>query len=133
MLLHPLQRAPLDVNRGDPLHSHLVVRVEARHEGAIQIENAENLAVSDQRDNQFGPGRRVAGDMTRKRMDVLDQDRVSALNSGAANAATDSNAEARRLALERAQDELVAVAQEIKAGPIDVRKQLEQQSGGVRR
>jgi len=54
----------------------LVFRIETRMVGAVDVEHAQHLAVTDQRQHDFAIGRAVAGNVAREGMHILGQSRV---------------------------------------------------------
>jgi len=56
------------------LAPRLILRIEARHHGTVQIQNADQRVVANQRHDQFCLGRRVTRDMSGKRMHIRHKD-----------------------------------------------------------
>ncbi len=104
----------------DQLFAALPIRlVEAPEERAVEIEHANDFTGLDQRHDEFRARNRIAGDMSRKFVHIRHQHRLAARCGGAAHALADRDAQAGGPALERAQHQLVAVA-EIKPGPVQI-------------
>lgn len=99
--------------------------------------NVGNRKVCDQRDHDFRVRRRIAGDVTREGMHVRHDDGLALDGGGAADAAAEGNAGAGRLALEGADQQVVAVALarrhgEVKTGPIQVGQGVVDEGGKLR-
>ena len=100
---------------------------------AVEVDDAENAAVPDQRHHQFRARGRIARDVIGEGMHVFDQHGPALLDRRAAHAAADRDAHTGRIALKRTQHQLVRRSQEVEAGPVQVRQRREQQRRGVGR
>src|SRR5258708_6272844 len=81
---------------GEHFAPGLVLEVEPRQSGTVEVEHAQNLAVAQQWHNQLGARGRVASDMTRELLDILHQDRAALLHGRAANSAPGPDTDAGR-------------------------------------
>src|SRR6185503_20553600 len=95
----------LDVGGGDEgfderLEATRVRVAEAALERAVEVEHADHLATGDHGDNHLAPRGGVAGDVSGKRVDIRDHDRLAVARGRAAHALANGDAHARRLALE---------------------------------
>jgi hypothetical protein len=72
---------------GERLAPRLVLGVEAPEIGAVEVKYAHHTPIAPQRDDKFGPGGRIASDMTGKFVYIPDQDRPSLARGGPAHAA----------------------------------------------
>src|SRR5579863_6813276 len=107
-----------------------VLRIEARQLSAIEIEDAFELPVLDQGDDDLRARRRVAGYVARKCVHIRDDDGLAALGGGAADTAAQGNSNTGNLALEGTEYEFV-FPQEIESGPVHIRQCREQERGHI--
>jgi hypothetical protein len=104
--------------RAKRFHALAVFVIEAIDHRAVHIPHAEQAAVGfDQRHHDFRLRSGVAGDVPGELVHVAHQLRFARLRGGAADAAAERDADARRLALERTDHQFLAVEQ-IEAGPV---------------
>src|SRR5581483_10572403 len=133
--MSPTSRAPIDScvgheDPGDSLETSLVIRVKPSGPRAVDVQNAKHPLIRHQRNDNFGTGRRIAGDVAGKLVHVRHYDCLAALHGGSAHSLADSDAYAGGSTLKRAHDELAA-PQKIESGPVDVRQGPEKQSRSV--
>src|SRR6188472_234486 len=112
-----------DPHRG--LEAFGVVLLEAPNGPTVEIEHAEQPIAVQQGHDDFRARAGVASDVTGKSMYVGDDDGAALTRCTAAHAAAERDADASYAALKRSKHQLVA-AQEVEAGPIQVRQQLVQ-------
>src|SRR6188768_561702 len=115
-----------------PLHAGAIGLVETREARTVDIPHADQPFAVVQGHDNFGARGRIARNMTRKRVDVGDNLRLPHRRRRAAHALAERNAHARRLALERPDDELDAVV-EIESGPVQIRQRVVDERREVRR
>ena len=94
--------------------------VKATRLGTVDIPDSEQLAIDDQRHDDFGTRRGIAGDMPRKCIDIDDQLRLARRCGGSTDTATERNAHAGRLALERTNNQFATI-EKVKPAPVDIR------------
>src|SRR6187431_2599878 len=92
--------------RGERLETGLVLGIEARGEGAVEVDHRDHRARANHRDDELGSARRVAGDVAGEGVDIRDALSRARGGGGAAHAAPERDADARGLAAERAEHEL---------------------------
>jgi hypothetical protein len=124
-------RAGRDIDPADPLDTGPVVIIEVACRRTVEIEDAENRVVADERHDQFGARVPVAENVVGKGVNIFDHKRLPACYGGAADAASDLDAHASRLALKWPEDQFAGFLQEIEAGPVQAGQRLEDQRGGV--
>ncbi|EEF25176.1 conserved hypothetical protein, partial [Ricinus communis] len=120
------------------LQPGLVLVGKAVERRAVDIEHAHQPAVLDERDNDFRIRRRIARDVARERVHVRHDDGFALDGRRAAHAAAERDAGAGRLALERADEEVFAIARfrghgEVKAGPVQVGERVVDERRELRR
>src|SRR5690606_7213026 len=96
----------------------------------VEVEYAHQRIIPVQRHHQFGARRRVAGDVAVEGIDVGHALGPAAARGGAAYALVERDADAGRLALERADHQFGAV-EEVEADPVEPRQGVVDQSGQV--
>ncbi len=124
----------IEKQRDQPLAALLICVIKARKKGAVEIEDAPDDAVLNQRDDEFGARIRIASNVAREIVDIRYQHRRGACRGGAADPLAYGDPHAGRFSLERTEHQLRAVA-EIKAGPVEVGQGVIDQRasvGGVR-
>src|SRR3546814_8452241 len=99
----------LHVDTCDFLDPPLVFNVETVRIRTVEVEYAHQRIIPVQRYHQFGARRRVAGDVAFERIDVGHALGIAAARRRAAHALVERDADAGRLALERADHQLVAI------------------------
>jgi len=109
-----------------------VLAIKACQFGTIQIKDTEQAPVLQQGHHNLGARRGVAGDMPRKCIDIGNHERLSALRSGAADAAAEGNPHAGNLALERSENQLVAL-EKIKPDPVQFGQSMVEHRAHIRR
>src|SRR4051812_12213496 len=119
-----------DQDLGEPDAARLVLLRESRPFRAVDVEDAEQLAVADQWKHNLAVRRAVAGDVAGEGVNILDPLDLPALGRSAAHALVEGHADAGRAALERPQNQLAADVA-VEADPVHVRKGLEDQSRSV--
>src|SRR5450631_997683 len=82
---YPIQIGTLQQHIHQRAEASAVVLIEARHMGTIKIEDPQELSLVNQRNHDLRTRRRVAGDVSRKGMYVLDDDGLPALRGRAAD------------------------------------------------
>ena len=80
--------------------------VEVGEVRAVEVEDAEELAVLHQGEHDLGAGGVVAGDVAGECFHIGHEDRLAARRGGATDPAAHRDADAGDLALERAEHEL---------------------------
>ena len=99
-----------------------ISRAEGGEEVRVDVEFTDDLAVDEDRDDDFGFGFEGTGKIAGIAGDVVNDDGHAAAGSGAANALVERNASVgRHGALERAEDEDVVIAflfEHVEANPI---------------
>src|SRR3954462_4397983 len=90
---HESRQMPND-DGGEGLAPGLILGVEPREIGTVEIQHTDDLAVSRQWDDEFGAGCGVAGDMAGKRLHVRDKDRPPLARGSAAHAGANRDAHA---------------------------------------
>src|ERR1019366_4782553 len=126
---HGSRQMPND-NGGERLASHLILGVETRQIGAIEIQHPKNLAAPKQRNDKLGAGRGIAGDMAGELLHIRHQDRAALPRGGATDAGAGFYVDARGPSLKRAQYQHT-VTQQVKPGPIKSRQRMVDRGGGV--
>ena len=96
----------------------------------VEIQHADHLAFTNQRHDEFGAGRGIAGDMPGKIMDVRNPQRSALPHRRAADALPDRDPHTGGLSLERSQHQRIAL-EEIKAGPVEVGKRGKDQGRAI--
>src|SRR5689334_15063737 len=112
---------PVDARREDPdelLEPEAILAVEAMRLGRVDVEDADQNAAEEDRNDDLGSRRRVARDVARKGVDVGHDECLAPRRGRAADAPAERDAHAGRLALEGSEDEL-ALAQQVEAAPVD--------------
>jgi len=121
-----------------------VVRAEGGQEVGVDVEFADDFAVSEDRDDDFGLGFEGAGEVAGIGIDIIDDDGLAAGSRGATNALIEKDARVgRHGALEWAEDQDVVIAlflEHVEASPVVAGKFLVEQGdhaiherfGGVR-
>ena len=104
---------------GECFASGLILGIEAPELGTVEVQHSDHGSVSKQRNNEFGPGGGIAGDVTRECVHVRHQDRPALPRGGTADTLTRSDACARWAALERTDHQRI-VTQKVKPGPVKV-------------
>src|SRR6266699_4386999 len=114
-LLSWISAMVIEKQRDQPLAALLICVIKARKKGAVEIEDAPDDAVLNQRDDEFGARIRIASNVAREIVDIRDQHRRGACRGGAADPLAYGDPHAGRFCLERTEHQLRAVA-EIKSG-----------------
>ena len=109
----------VDEQHSQPLAALPIRLVEAPEERAVEVEHANDFAAFDQWHDEFRARVRIAGDMPRKIVHIRHQHRLASRCGGPTHALADCNPLAGGAALERAEHQLVALA-EIKPGPVQI-------------
>ena len=122
---------PVGQDRGQFLYPGAVFMIEASLFGAVQVDNRDDLAFADHGNDQLRIGIAIAGDVPRKRVDILDQLSFALGSSYPANAATERYPDAGRTAHERTEHQLT-IDKAIKTRPVQVRKKVPQQGRAIR-
>src|SRR6185437_16538792 len=104
--------------------------VEALETRAVDIEHPEDGFARRERNDDLGARRGIARDVAGKRVNVGNDERLALRSGCSANAASDRDPHAGRLALEGADDELLS-SHEIEPRPIDIGQGIEEQGRGV--
>ncbi len=68
-----------------PHDSRAILFIEPREAGSVDVEHRNHLHVADQRNDDLARRGAVAGDVTGKRMDVLDQLHLAGRRGGTAH------------------------------------------------
>lgn len=114
----------------DRFESHPVCVVEVREVMRVDVEHADELvAGSLQRHDDLRSGPAVAGDVTRKRVDVGDDDGFASVHGRPADTLMGSEDEAGQGTLVRIDDELV-VSEHVEASPGDAWGFVVDEGGG---
>jgi hypothetical protein len=106
---------------------------EARRHRAVDVEDAHELTIGDERHDDLGARGGVAGDVIVKCRDVVHYDRLSASNRGTANAATTRQSRACRASAKRPEQQIAGFRREVEACPVDVRQFMVDERGEVGR
>lgn len=103
---------------------------ETGEKRTVEIEHSQKRTVLNDRNDDFGVGRAVAGDMPRERMHVFDELRFTFSPCRSAYPFPLLNATAGYLSLKRSEDELPVLMQ-IKSRPVEPVDFGEKQSGEI--
>jgi hypothetical protein len=115
---------------GGGLETGAILVIEPGQMRAIDIENAQELPVLNQRNHDFRTRRGIAGDVSRKGVDIGNDESLPPLGRRAANAAPQRNPDAGDLALKRPENQL-APPQKIEPHPIQFGQGLKEQRGHI--
>ena len=107
-----------------------ILLCEAVRHRAVDVQHTPKGLPMHQRQDDLGIGRAVAGNMTGEFMDVSHPHRPALPGRRAAHAPAHGDPDTGRLALEGAQDQLVAHPF-IKAHPVNLRQHLPKEGGGI--
>ena len=117
--------------RAQRFHPSTIIVVEARHVRRIHVPHAQQRTVgAHQRHHDFRARDGIAGDVVGQRVDVGHDLGLPRARGRAAHAAPERDAHARRLALERPDDQPVAI-EEIEPAPADFGKRVPGKRGEV--
>lgn len=118
----------------DALQPSRVCFVESARRGTIDVQYTQHPVTHHQWHDDFGAGRRVAGDMPWKLVHVLYDQRLTVICARTANALPKGNPNAGYLALERSEHEF-ALPSKVETAPVDFGKGMEEERthiGGIR-
>src|ERR1700742_4212266 len=101
-----IQIGRLEQQGGHTLKTGRIVAVESIGLGAVEVEHSPQLLALQQRDDEFRTRRGVTGDVSRKLMHILDDERLTSRRRRAAHSLAEGDAYACDLALERPEHQL---------------------------
>ena len=109
-----------------------VGRIEAGADGAVEVEDAEQLVPAQDRYDDLGVRRRVAGDVPGERVHILHDDCRAARRRRAADTAPERDANACGLALKRPEQEIaVCGLYHVHTDPVELRQAPVEQGSEV--
>ena len=126
----PSPRDPGNQNGDEPLETLAILVVEPPQLRRVDVEHSAKDVVLQDRNDDLGARRGVACNVAWEGAHVGDDDRLAAGGRRAAHPLADRDPNARGLALEGAEHELVA-AEQIEAAPVDPRERVSQEPCGV--